>query len=135
MKTIEIFNSNITINDEFNVIEKDSYGISFQYTSKVFFKQSKGLYIDEINKIKIHLIFHENSLEVTTERYWSMKIITMKPEATYKNIEKFIKVHPEWESIIRNTSTNSIIMFKNYGLQITKTGRVVFGEIRLLENK
>ena len=69
MKTIEIFNSNITINDEFNVIEKDSDGISFQYTSKVFFKQSKGLYIDEINKINIHLIFHENSLEVTTERY------------------------------------------------------------------
>lgn len=69
MKTIEIFNSNITINDDFNVIEKDSYGISFQYTSKVFFKQSKGLYINEINKIKIHLIFHENSLEVTTERY------------------------------------------------------------------
>lgn len=69
MKTIEIFNSNITINDEFNVIEKDSYGISFQYTSKIFFKQSKGLYINEINKIKIHLIFHENSLEVTTERY------------------------------------------------------------------
>ena len=69
MKIIEIFNSNITINDEFNVIEKDSYGISFQYTSKVFFKQSKGLYINEINKIKIHLIFHENSLEVTTERY------------------------------------------------------------------
>ena len=64
-----------------------------------------------------------------------MRIITMKPEATYKNIEKFIKVHPEWESIIRNTSTNSIIMFKNYGLQITKTGRVVFGEIRLLKNK
>lgn len=69
MKTIEIFNSNITINDEFNVIEKDSYGISFQYTSKVFFKQSKGLYINEINKIKIHLIFNENTLEVTTERY------------------------------------------------------------------
>lgn len=69
MKTIEIFNSNITINDDFNVIEKDSYGISFQYTSKVFFKQSKGLYIDEINKIKIYLIFNENSLEVTTERY------------------------------------------------------------------
>ena len=69
MKSIEIFNSNITINDDFNVIEKDSCGISFQYTSKVFFKQSKGLYIDEINKIKIHLIFHESSLEVTTERY------------------------------------------------------------------
>lgn len=69
MKTIEIFNSNITINDEFNVIEKDSYGISFQYTSKIFFKQSKGLYMDEIHKIKIHLVFHENSLEVTTERY------------------------------------------------------------------
>ena len=64
-----------------------------------------------------------------------MKIITMKPEATYKNIEKFIKVHPEWESIIRNTSTDAIIVFKNYGLQITKTGRVVFEEIRLLENK
>ena len=69
MKTIEIFNSNITINDDFNVIEKDSYGISFQYTSKVFFKQSKGLYINEINKIKIHLVFNENALEVTTERY------------------------------------------------------------------
>lgn len=69
MKTIEIFNSNITINDDFNVIEKDSYGISFQYTSKVFFKQSKGLYMDEINKIKIYLIFHESSLEVTAERY------------------------------------------------------------------
>lgn len=64
-----------------------------------------------------------------------MKIIAMKPEATYKNIECFIKVHPEWESIIKSTSTNAIIMFENYGLQITKTGRVVFGEIRLLENK
>lgn len=69
MKIIEIFNSNITINDNFNVIEKDSHGISFQYTSKVFFKQSKGLYMDEVNKIKIHLTFHENYLEVTTERY------------------------------------------------------------------
>ena len=69
MKTIEIFNSNVTINDNFNVIEKDSYGISFQYTSKVFFKQSKGLYINEVNKIKIHLTFNENTLEVTTERY------------------------------------------------------------------
>ena len=59
----------------------------------------------------------------------------MKPEVTYKNIECFIKVHSEWESIIKNTSTNSIIMFKNYGLQITKTGRVIFGKIRLLENK
>lgn len=64
-----------------------------------------------------------------------MKIIAMKPEATYKNIERFIKVHPEWESIIKNTSTNAIIMFENYGLQITKTGSVVFGKIRLLENK
>ena len=64
-----------------------------------------------------------------------MKIITMKPKATYKSIEKFIKANPEWESIIKNTSTNSIIVFKNYGLQITKTGKVVFGEIRLLENK
>lgn len=59
----------------------------------------------------------------------------MKPKATYKSIEKFIKANPEWESIIKNTSTNSIIVFKNYGLQITKTGKVVFGEIRLLENK
>lgn len=59
----------------------------------------------------------------------------MKPKATYKSIEKFIKAHTEWESIIRNTSTDAIVVFKNYGLQITKTGKVVFGEIRLLENK
>lgn len=64
-----------------------------------------------------------------------MKVIAMKPEATYKSVEKFIKVHPEWESIIRNTSTDAIIVFKNYGLQITKTRKVVFGEIKLLENK
>ena len=64
-----------------------------------------------------------------------MKIITMKPEVTYKSIEKFIKANPEWESIIRNTSTDAIVVFKNYGLQITKTGKVIFGEIKLLVNK
>lgn len=64
-----------------------------------------------------------------------MKIITMKPKTTYKSVEKFIKANPEWESIIRNTSTDAIMVFKNYGLQITKAGKVVFGEIKLLENK
>lgn len=44
MKTIEIFNSNVTINDNFNVIKKNSHASLFNIHQKCFLNNQKALH-------------------------------------------------------------------------------------------